>query len=265
MDQGYQSYQGYQNNQGYQSNQNYQDYPSNQGYPSDQGYQSNQSNQGYQSTQGNQDNQDYLLQDIPVNKIEDLNPSVGEVQLLAMISNKEYFCYAIQVEGKDYLMFTDNNINLDFIKSNQNIIIMEDNLSQTIQLIYLDNGFIQKTINNITVSFVRYSGKLNPNNIIKYYDNYFSCVFNSVLKVYENHLNELVRDLKYFQMNNVNKPITATEPTLPPAAIPAPNINSEEAMRERRRKRIIIVFIVIFIIIVTLIPGGEITIGTDDY
>ena len=246
MDQGYQSYQGYQNNQGFQSNQNYQGYPS---------------NQGYQSSQGNQDNQDYLLQDIPVNNIEDLNPSVGEVQLLAMISNKEYFCYAIQVEGKDYLMFTDNNINLDFIKSNQNIIIMEDNLSQTIQLIYLDNGFIQKTINNITVSFVRYSGNLNPKNIIKYYDNYFSCVFNSVLKVYENHLNELVKDVKYFQMNDINKPITTSVPTLPPPAVPAPNIISEEAMRERRRKRIIIVFIVIFIIIVTLIPGGEITIG----
>ena len=261
MDQGYQSYQGYQNNQGYQSNQNYQDYPSNQGYPSDQGY---QSNQGYQSTQGNQDNQDYLLQDIPVNKIEDLNPSVGEVQLLAMISNKEYFCYAIQVEGRDYLMFTDNNINLDFIKSNQNIIIMEDNLSQTIQLIYLDNGFIQKTINNITVSFVRYSGNLNPKNIIKYYDNYFSCVFNSVLKVYENHLNELVKDVKYVQMNDINKPITTTVPTLPPPEVPAPNIISEEAMRERRRKCIIIVVVVVLIIIVSLIPGGEVTIGTDD-
>ena len=246
MDQGYQSYQGYQNNQGYQSNQNYQGYPS---------------NQGYQSSQGNQD---YLLPDIPVNNIEDLNPNLGEVQLLAMISNKEYFCYAIQVEGRDYLMFTDNNINLDFIKSNQNIIIMEDNLSQTIQLIYLDNGFIQKTFNNITVSFVRYSGMLNSKNIIKYYDNYFSCVFNSALKVYENHLNELVKDIKYFQLNDVNKPIQTAVPTIPVAPIQASVNMTEEARRERRRKKIIIIVVVVIMIIVLLIPGGDVTIGTDD-
>ena len=175
MDQGYQSYQGYQDDQNYQNNKGYQSSQSNQNY------QGNPSNQGYQSSQGNQDNQGYFLQDIPVNNIEELNPSVREVQLLAVISDKEYFCYAIQTEGREYLMFIDNNINLDFIKSNQNIIVMEDNLSQTI---YLDNEIIQKTFNNITVSFVKYSGKLNSKNIIKYYDNYYSCVLNSVLKFY---------------------------------------------------------------------------------
>ena len=112
-----------------------------------------------------------------------------------MISNKECFCYAIKVKDRDYLMFIDNKVNLDLIKSNYNIIVMEDNLPQEIKLIYLDNGFIQRTIDNITVSFVRYYGKLNPKNIIKYNDNYFSTVFNSVLKDYENHLNELTKDI----------------------------------------------------------------------
>ena len=36
-------------------------------------------------------NEDYLLEDAGSNNIEDLNPSIGEVQLLAMISNKNIF------------------------------------------------------------------------------------------------------------------------------------------------------------------------------
>jgi hypothetical protein len=36
---------------------------------------------------------------------------------------------------------------------------MENNLPRAIQLIYLDNGFFQKTIDNIIVTFIRYSGK----------------------------------------------------------------------------------------------------------
>ena len=249
MDQGYQSYQGYQDNQGYQNNQ---------------GYQISQNNQGYQSNQGIQS--DYLIQDIPVNNIKDLNQSAGEVQLLAIISNNEYLCYAIKVEGIDYLMFIDNRVNLDFIKSNQNITVMEDNLPQAIQFIYLDNGFIQKTIDNITVSFIRYSGTLNPKNIIKYYDSYFSYVFNSALKNYENHLNELVKDIKYFQLNEANK-IKATGQTTAPIlpAMPTANNISEQGRNERRQKCILIIVIVVFIIIASLIPGGEVTIGGDDY
>ena len=156
-------------------------------------------------------NQDCLLEDVAVEDIEDLDPSTGEVQLLAMISNKECICYAIKVKDRDYLMFTDNKITYDFIKSNQNIVVMEDDSPKAINLIYLDNGFIQKTFENITVSFVRYSWKLNLKNVIKYNDNYFSTVFNSILKKYERHLVELEKDINYFDLNP--KPITTTSLT----------------------------------------------------
>ena len=63
------------------------------------------------------------------------------MQLLAKISNKDYFCYAIKVEGIDYLMFTDNSINKDFIKSNQNIVVIEDSVPKSIQLYADNNGF----------------------------------------------------------------------------------------------------------------------------
>ena len=141
--------------------------------------------------------QGYLLQDIATNSMEDSNQNSREVQLLAMISNKEFICYAIKVEGIDYLMLIDNKITLDFIESNHNIVVMEDNLPKDIKLVYiLDHGLIQKTIGNITVTFVRYLGDLNQNNIIKYHNNYFSNVFNSILKDYENHLKELVNEIK---------------------------------------------------------------------
>ena len=126
--------------------------------------------------------------------MEDLDPSTGEVQLLAMISNKEYICYAIDIFERDYLMFTDNKNTLDIIKSHPLIYIMEDNSPNIIRLIYQDNGFIQKAVDNITVIFVRYSGVLNKKNIIKYNNKYFSNVFNSILKDYEYHLNELLKD-----------------------------------------------------------------------
>lgn len=100
----------------------------------------------------------YLLEDVGTNNIEDLNPNKGEEQLLAMISNKECICYAIKVKDRDYLMFTDNKITYDFIESNQNIVVMEDSSPKAVKLIYQDNGFIQKTFENVTVSFVRYSG-----------------------------------------------------------------------------------------------------------
>ena len=220
---------------------------------------------GYQTDQGFQDNQDkqaYLLQDLSEkNNIDELNSGTGEVQLLAMISNKEYFCYAIKVKGKDYLMFTDNKVNLEFVKSNYNIIVMEDNVPQTIKLIYLDNGFIKKTIGNVTVSFVRYAGKLNSKNIIKYNDSYFSSVFNSVLKDYENHLNELVKDIKYFELNPINErkaeAVQTKEKTITTRKIKRtnnfpnfPNISTYDA--ERIKKRIFI-----FNLLITLFTNSE--------
>lgn len=236
--------------------------------------------QGYQVDQGNLENngkQAFLLQDITENNIEDLKSGTGEVQLLVMISNKEYFCYAIKVKGRDYLMFIDNNVNLDFIKSNQNVIVMEDSLPQAIKLIYLDNGFIQKTIDNITVSFVRYSGKLNSKNIIKYNDNYFSNVFNSVLKDYENHLNELVKDIKYFEMNEINKRKAAqaqtTSTTLTTRRVQPSNNYDNVSNRhnsERCRNRFYTFLgVVIVIIVIVLICTGDIDIsdiewGDDD-
>ena len=203
--------------------------------------------QGYQNYPAYQSNQGYLLQDIPVNNFEDLNRNIGEVQLIAKISNKDYFCYAIKVEGIDYLMFIDNSINQDFIKSNQNIVVIEDNVPKSIQFYIDNNGFTQITIDNITASFSKYSGNLNPNNIIKYYDNYFSSVSNSVLKVYKSHLNELVKQLRILQKH----PTT----TMPTATVIRGN---------NRVKYTIIVIIVIIVIIALLIPGGEVTIGDDD-
>ena len=109
-------------------------------------------------------------------------------------------------------MFTDNRITLEFIKSNKNIIIIEDNTPQVIELSE-DKGFIQKTFDNITVSFVRYIGILNSKNFIKYNYNYFSKVFNSSLKDYEKHLNDLLKDEKIIlqQSENDNKTETGTE------------------------------------------------------
>ena len=233
--------------------------------------------QGYQVDQGNLENngkQAFLLQDITENNIEDLKSGTGEVQLLVMISNKEYFCYAIKVKGRDYLMFIDNNVNLEFIKSNQNVIVMEDSLPQAIKLIYLDNGFIQKTIDNITVSFVRYSGKLNSKNIIKYNDNYFSSVFNSVLKDYENHLKELVKDIKYFELNEINKrkreeAKTTTTSTITTTKIASTSSNNTVSTRrnwERCKERFYIFIGVVFvIIIIVLICTGDIDISEIDW
>jgi hypothetical protein len=236
--------------------------------------------QAYPVNQGNLDNkanQAYLLQDLPENNIEDLKTSTGEVQLLAMISNLEYFCYAIKVKGRDYLMFIDNRVSLDFVKTNQNIVVMEDSLPQAIKLIYLDNGFIQKTINNITVSFVRYSGKINSKNIIKYNDSYFTNVYNSVLKDYENHINELVKDIKYFEMNEINKRKAAqaqtTSTTLTTRRVQPSNNYDNVSNRhnsERCRNRFYTFLgVVIVIIVIVLICTGDIDIsdiewGDDD-
>ena len=144
-------------------------------------------------------------------------------------------------------MFIDNSINQDFIKSNQNIVVIEDNVPKSIQFYIDNNGFTQITIDNITASFSKYSGNLNPKNIIKYYDNYFSSVSNSVLKVYKSHLNELVKQLRILQKH----PTT----TMPTATVIRGN---------NRVKYTIIVIIVIIVIIALLIPGGEVTIGDDD-
>ena len=182
-----------------------------------------------------------------MNNIEEVNSSVGEMQLLAKISNQDYFCYAIKVEGIDYLMFTDNNINQDFIKSNQNIVVIEDTVPKSIQFYTDKNGFTQITIDNITVSFAKYSGNLNQKNIIKYYDNYFSSVSNSVLKVYKNHFNELVKELRIFKQHP-----TTTMPT------------TTVIRRNNRLKIIIIVVIALIVIIALFIPGGEVTVGDDD-
>ena len=174
-------------------------------------------------------------------------------------------------------MFIDNRVNLDFVKTNQNIVVMEDSLPQAIKLIYLDNGFIQKTINNITVSFVRYSGKINSKNIIKYNDSYFTNVYNSVLKDYENHLNELVKDIKYFEMNEINKRKAAqaqtTSTTITTRRVePSNNYDNfaNPQISERCRNRwYAFVGVVIIIIIIVLICTGDIDLSnfgqdTDD-
>ena len=80
-------------------------------------------------------------------------------------------------------MFTDNRNIYDFIQLNQNIIVTEDNSPKRVSLLYLNNGFYQKTFDNITVTLVRYLGNFDSKNIIEYNDNYFSNIFNSALKV----------------------------------------------------------------------------------
>ena len=150
---------------------------------------------------------------------------------------------------------------------------MEDNLPQAIKLIYLDHGYIQKKFNKITVSFVRYYGKLKSKNIIKYNNNYFSSVFNSALKDYEIHLNELVKDINYFELNEVNerknknpKPKTTTT-ALTTKKIASTNKFHRSPNRtdlERTRKRItIIIGVVLFIIFIILICTGTIEVDSN--
>ena len=42
-------------------------------------------------------------------------------------------------------------------------------------------------------------------NVVKYSDNYFSTVLNSVIKIYEKHLIELEKDINYFDLNPINR------------------------------------------------------------
>ena len=121
----------------------------------------------------------------------------NEVQLLAIISKKEYACYAIKIKDNNYLMFTDNDINKDLIKSNENIVVVEDSQRKDIKLFYGYKWLFQKSYDNITVTLCRYGGNINPINIIKYDDNYFNnSKNNSLLKDYEAFLKELIKDIE---------------------------------------------------------------------
>ena len=119
-----------------------------------------------------------------------------ENQLLAIISNKEYICYAVEVKYKDYLMFTDNEITYDLIKLNPKINVIEDNQQKEIDLICKKLGFFQKSIDNITITLVRYSGLFNSNKIIKYdpYSNRSKDV-NPLIIDYRLHLKSLEEDI----------------------------------------------------------------------
>ena len=121
----------------------------------------------------------------------------GEVQLLAIISNEEYICYAINIQGNNYLMFNDNKITDNLIYLNKNIIVVEDNKQKEIKLIYKNGGFLQKRMDNITITLVKYSGNLNQKNIIKYDENYYKSISNNYyLKNYKRHLKALEKDIE---------------------------------------------------------------------
>ena len=121
----------------------------------------------------------------------------GEALLLAIISNKEYICYAINIKGNNYLMFIDDTILGDLIFFNKSMItIVEDNKHKTIELFFRNGEFLQKTMNNITVTLIKYSGYLKPKNIIKYNEYYFTNLNNKyMLKDYERHLKALDNDI----------------------------------------------------------------------
>ena len=121
----------------------------------------------------------------------------GEALLLAIISNKEYICYAINIKGNNYLMFIDDTILGDLIFFNKSMItIVEDNEHKTIELFFRNGEFLQKTMNNITVTLIKYSGSLNQKNIIKYNEYYFKNLNNKyMLKDYERHLKALDKDI----------------------------------------------------------------------
>ena len=130
----------------------------------------------------------------------------NEVQLLAVISKKEYACYAIKIKENNYLMFTDNDINKDLIKSIENIVIIEDNQHKDIKLFYGNKGLFQKSCDNITVTLVIYDGNINPKNIIKYDDNYFNNLNNnSFLKDYEAYLKELIKEIENKKRSQENE------------------------------------------------------------
>lgn len=63
------------------------------------------------------------------------NKEIEEKQLLAIISDKEYICYAVIIRCKDYLMFMDDTITYDLVKLNPIINVIEDNQQKDINLI----------------------------------------------------------------------------------------------------------------------------------
>lgn len=142
------------------------------------------------------------LNEIIVNENLEIETNSGETQLLAIFKNKEYSCYTINIKGVNYLMFTDDKIadNLKYI--NQYIIIVEDNQEKQIKLSF--RKFYQQTINNMTVTLVKYIGNLNQKNTIKYYDeNYFKNVTKTnFLKDIEMHLYALEKDIEMKNGNN---------------------------------------------------------------
>ena len=118
-----------------------------------------------------------------------------ENQLLAIISKKEYVCFALEFFYYNYLMFTDNEITYDLIKLNPNINVIENNQQKNINLI-LKKNFYQKSFDNITVTLVGYSGLIKKNHIIKYDYNSGEIKNCPILKDYKHHLKSLSNDIK---------------------------------------------------------------------
>ena len=121
------------------------------------------------------------------------NKNNTENQLLAIISDKEYVCYAIKICEKDYLMFIDNDISYDLLLQNENMIVLEDGMKKSVNLNSDKNEFFQLSYIGLTATLIGYYGYLNKYNIILYYPNYFmdSNNKNSYLRRYSPHLREI--------------------------------------------------------------------------
>ena len=87
-----------------------------------------------------------LLNEITVKDNENLEEESGEVQLLAIISKKEYISYAIIIRSDEYLMLIDNTITFDLLKSNKNIVVLENNQQKEIKLLLKDMVFFKKNL-----------------------------------------------------------------------------------------------------------------------
>ena len=166
-----------------------------------------------------------------------LETDAGGAQLLAVFPNKDYSCYSIIIKGNNYLMFTDERIT-DNLKLYQYINIIEDNQQKQIKLFY--KNYFQKTINNITVTLVQYSGTLNQQNMIKYYDeNFFKNVNkNNFLKEIEMHLNALEKDI---EMEGTNEERQTN--------------NGNLVVRDCKICCIMFIVVTVFVIILLIFPG----------
>ena len=141
-----------------------------------------------------QDNEQQL---VPETKIKS-----GETQIIVIIGEKEYTCFAIEIQKDRYLIFTDNEITKKLIESNTKIVAIEENEQKNLELFpYHDIGFLQKEVDQIKVTLVNFYGLLKIKNIIEYNENYFKNSKNNnyLLKDYEWHLNEFENIIKDFK------------------------------------------------------------------